>query len=191
MSRFTKTLIALFVITSSLLVPISGIQAQPEEDTGGLDLGGVTVCTFIKPICDALGIKDITDPDTPSIVLGFTQERLSQVVSLVFIGIILISVFIIVQSAVKYIQSQGEEAKIAEAQKAIRSVFVGIAVLFIGIIGLILVLAFFNASGLISNQVDLGDAVGAEELNQPTEQTENTSDQNQSETDPEAPQPTQ
>ncbi len=160
MSKVTKILTTALVLFATLMVPISGVNAQ--DNTGTIDFSDVNVCTFIKPICDALGIQDVTDPETPGIVLGFTQQRVSQVVSLVFIGIILISVFIIVQSGVKYIQSQGEEGKIQEAQKAIRSVFIGIAVLFVGIIGLILLLAFFNASGLVASEVPLDEVIGTQ-----------------------------
>ncbi len=132
-----------------------------ETGAGGVNEGTIGICTFIGPICNALGINSAENATGQ--VIGFTQTRLQQIVSLLFIGIIIISVFIIVQAGVKYIQSQGEEGKIAEAQKAIRSVFIGIAVLFVGIIGLILVLAFFNASGLVANQEDINDVFNVPE----------------------------
>lgn len=66
--------------------------------------------------------------------------------SLVFIAIIIFSVYIIIKAALKYIRSEGDESKIQEAQKAIKSVFIGIAALFIGVIGILIILAFFNAT---------------------------------------------
>jgi len=116
--------------------------------------GSIGICTFIKPICDALGIKDDA-ATSQTAVIDFTTNRINQVLSLIFIGIIIISVFIIIQAGVKYIQSQGDEGQIAEAQKAIKSVFIGIAVLFVGIIGIILILAFFGGTGLIGTDTEL------------------------------------
>lgn len=80
-----------------------------------------------------------------------TYGLIQLVLNLIFIGIIIVSIYIIIKAAVKYIQSEGDDKKIQEAQKAIKSVFIGIAALFIGIIGIILVLAFFNATGAVNN----------------------------------------
>lgn len=71
--------------------------------------------------------------------------------SLVFVGIIVVSIYIIIKAALKYIRSEGDADKIQEAQKAIKSVFIGIAALFIGIIGIVIVIAFFNATGGLNN----------------------------------------
>lgn len=72
--------------------------------------------------------------------------------SLVFVGIIVISIYIIIKAAVKYIRSEGDESKIQEAQKAIKSVFLGVGALFVGIIGIIIVLAFFQATGAVDGE---------------------------------------
>ncbi|MBL8014882.1 MAG: hypothetical protein JNK26_01685 [Candidatus Doudnabacteria bacterium] len=113
----------------------------------------VTVCSFIGPICDALGIKNNLG-GAGQTAAGLVRTWVNLGITLLFIGIILIAVYIIVKAAITYIQSQGDEGKIAEAQKAIKSVFIGIALLFVGIIGIILVLAFFGATGLLGG----GDA---------------------------------
>src|SRR5690606_26169469 len=83
------------------------------------------------------------------------QSTITLITTLIFIVIILFAVFIIIKAAVKYIRSEGDDTKIQEAQKAIKSVFVGIAALFIGVIGIIIVLAFFN----------VGDAIDQNEVN--------------------------
>ena len=126
-----------------LFVSPVGVSAQQGEDLG---TGRVGVCTFIGPICNALGINS-GDPGQTAATTVRGWVNLG--ITLLFIGIILIAVFIIVQAAVKYIQSQGDEGKIAEAQKAIKSVFIGIALLFVGIIGIVLVLAFFSATNFL------------------------------------------
>jgi len=111
----------------------------------------INICTFIGPICTALGIN-VDDPtNAGDAALTFLKSRGELILSLVFIGIILLSVVIIIQAGVKYIQSQGDEGKIAESTKAIKSVFIGIGVLIVGIAGLILVLVFFNATGFLSS----------------------------------------
>lgn len=72
--------------------------------------------------------------------------------SAVFVGIIIISIYVVIKSALKYIQSEGDDKKIGEASKAIKAVFIGIAALFVGIIGIIIVLAFFNATGALTTE---------------------------------------
>lgn len=67
--------------------------------------------------------------------------------SLIFVGIIIVAVYIIIKAAIKYIRSEGDETKVKEAQKAIKTVFVGVAALFVGILGIVLILAFFQVSG--------------------------------------------
>jgi len=117
----------------------------------------VNICTFIGPICTALGIN-LENPSEGggAAAINFLRSRGELILSLVFIGIILLSVVIIIQAGVKYIQSQGDEGKIAESTKAIKSVFIGIGVLIVGIAGLILVLVFFNASGLLDSDTSSG-----------------------------------
>ncbi len=82
-------------------------------------------------------------------------------VSLIFVGIIIIAVYVIIKAAIKYIRSEGNDEKIQEAQKAIKSVFIGLVALFVGIIGLVLILVIFNALGAVNSATvnDTGDIV--------------------------------
>ncbi len=75
--------------------------------------------------------------------VGLAQFALS----LIFVGIIAVAIFIIIKSALKYIQSEGDQAKVEEATKAIKNVFIGIGALLVGIIGLVIIIAVFQASG--------------------------------------------
>jgi hypothetical protein len=103
-----------------------------------------TVFPFLTSVPFARGVCGNTATEGQSAVSeGVTLVRLA--LQLVFVGIIIVSIYIIIRAALKYIRSEGDDTKIQEAQKAIKSVFVGIAALFIGVIGIVIILAFFQA----------------------------------------------
>lgn len=84
--------------------------------------------------------------------LGTTAVNIARIAaSFIFVGIIIVAVYIVIKAAVKYIRSEGDDKKIEEASKAIKSVFVGLIALFIGIIGLVLILVLFDALGAIND----------------------------------------
>ena len=88
---------------------------------------------FIQRIFD--GLDNPADYVTSRIRLGI----------IIALGVvILIAVVYSILAAIKYITSQGEEGKVADAKKAITAILSGIAALFIAIIGIVLVLVFFN-----------------------------------------------
>lgn len=60
--------------------------------------------------------------------------------------LVLVAVVYAMIAAFKYIQSQGDSQKIEEAQKAIKAIFMGVAAMMIGIVGIVLVFVFFAAS---------------------------------------------
>lgn len=144
-----KTKILSIVLALSIFsLPILSTPVYAgSNDSSSLSIG---LCTFIPFICNAISGDD-GSVDAQS-AQKFLTDRLQLVVSLIFIGIMLISVFIIVRAGLKYIQSQGDPDKIKDATKAIQSVFVGIGVLVVGIVGLLLVLAFFNITGVSEAQ---------------------------------------
>ncbi|HEC65758.1 MAG TPA: hypothetical protein ENI23_10710 [bacterium] len=61
-------------------------------------------------------------------------------------AIILVAIVFSMIAAFKYISSQGDETKVVEAKKAVQSILVGVAVLFISIIGIFLIFTFFGVS---------------------------------------------
>ncbi|GIW58875.1 MAG: hypothetical protein KatS3mg086_160 [Candidatus Dojkabacteria bacterium] len=79
--------------------------------------------------------------------------------TLVFVGIIAIAVYVVIKASIKYIRSEGEQEKVVEAQKAIKQVFAGLAALFIGLIGLVIILTIFNATGAAGGAVQTPDDV--------------------------------
>lgn len=120
-------------------VPVMFTAPQPAAAQVG-------VCTFIKPLCDALGIGG---SDSGNVAVGLAARWFNLAITVIFTAIILIAVYVIVTNAIKYMQSQGDEGKIGEAQKAIKSVFIGIALMFVGLVGIVLVIAFFGGNQLL------------------------------------------
>ena len=124
------------------------LLAIPSPVAAGGDL-----CSIFGPLCDAINPWQGTIDGESA--FNYTAARINIVVSLVFVVIIAVAVFIIIKAGVKYIQSQGDAGMIGEAQNAMRNVFIGIGMLFLGIIGIILVLAFFGGTQLLESGVSL------------------------------------
>lgn len=80
-------------------------------------------------------------------------------VSLIFILIVLYGVFVIVQAALKIIRSEGDAGRYEEGQKMIKGVMIGIGIIFVGIIGLVVVIAFFNAGNIVNPNINAPDNV--------------------------------
>lgn len=85
-------------------------------------------------------------------VLGSVGGIIRFGLSLIFIGIIGIAIFYIIKSSIKYIRSEGDEGKVQESQKAIKAVFMGVAALMVGIIGLVVILALFNSTTALNTE---------------------------------------
>jgi len=106
--------------------------------------------SYVQQLCGGTA-KSVTD------VTGDAKSIVTFLVSFIFVVIIIFAVYVIIRAAIKYIRSEGDETKIQEAQKAIKSVFIGLVALFIGIIGLVIILVVFNALGAVQN--DNPDAI--------------------------------
>lgn len=141
----------------SVFMPVMTVSAQVETASGSNLI--CTVFPFIRNI-GAFGISNLCTGLSPDTAGSTIRATFNLIVSLIFVAIIIFSIYVIIKAAIKYIRSEGDPAKIEEAQKAIKSVFVGIAALFIGLIGIIIILAFFNVSNV--GTVDSGT-----ELNNP------------------------
>jgi heme/copper-type cytochrome/quinol oxidase subunit 2 len=135
-----------FLVSGYFALGFGSVSAQ--EDT-------TLICRIFPFLDNVIGGQELCGSadqtqSTAETVEGYIQLALS----LIFIAIVIIAIYIIIKAAIKYIRSEGDEDKIQDAQKAIKSVFVGIAALFVGIIGLVLVLAFFQATGAIDDAPD-------------------------------------
>lgn len=122
-----------------------------------------TLAQSISPICQIFpflqgiqlfgGICDVRDENVQSGVEGLVRGALNLVryaSSLIFVLIIAVAIYVIIKSSVKYITSEGDAAKVQEAQKAIKTVFMGVAALIVGIIGIVVLLVFFQSSGALN-----------------------------------------
>ncbi len=117
-----------------------------------------TVFPFINGI-GAFGINSLCGTVDAQSTSDTIKSTFNLIVSLIFVAIIIFSIYVIIRAAIKYIRSEGDPAKIEEAQKAIKSVFIGIAALFVGLIGIIIIIAFFGAGDAlntngVNNQVN-------------------------------------
>jgi len=115
-----------FVLSAFILLPqgVWGASLLPEEITGIFDLMG---------------------PDgTQTSVFLTSRVRVGLVIALAVL--VLVAVVYAMIAAFKYIQSQGDAGKIEEAQKAIKAIFMGIAAMLIGVVGIVLVFVFFGAT---------------------------------------------
>ncbi|MBN1332116.1 hypothetical protein JW978_04575 [Candidatus Dojkabacteria bacterium] len=106
------------------LVPLS-VQAQsilPENISGFLnDWSGSTVTEKI---------------------VGFLRLALT----LAFGAVILVAVLFSIMAAIKYIRSQGDSGKVEEANNAIKAIFQGVAAMFVGFIGIVIVFFIFDVA---------------------------------------------
>ncbi len=132
-------MVGAFLLAAPVLSPLLTVRAQNLI---------CTVFPFINSV-SAFGINSlctgISDDTTGSTI----RSTFNLIVSLIFVAIIIFSIYVIIKAAIKYIRSEGDPGKIEEAQKAIKSVFIGIAALFVGLIGIIIVIAFFGAGGAL------------------------------------------
>jgi hypothetical protein len=151
----------------------------------------ITVMLFF--LFSTIGVNTVSAqeflPDTISDLFGLlgedgsgaTQFVTSRVQSLLLIGLALLVLSAVVYaafSAYKYISSQGDAGQVEESGKAVKAIFLGIAVLLLSVVGIALIFVFFgtelintevyqvcvsspNSVGCTACQGDQGGVVGA------------------------------
>lgn len=147
--RFFKslTVTSVFVlIIFASLIPIHPIQAQN------------SLCDFLPFIeIDFLGFNTCTGSTAEADAAGTSIGQYIRFgVSLVFIGVAAFAIYQIIKAAIQYIRSEGDEGQVEESQKAIKSVFIGIGLLFGAILLLIVIFQFFGAIDSLTS-ADLPD----------------------------------
>lgn len=102
-------------------------------------------------------------------VAGFITTRAQFAIYFVLGLIILVAVAYSIMAGIKYIRSEGDPGKIEEAQKSIKAILMGIAAIFVGIIGIVLVMVIFGSSlptgGLPQVCLSAGESVGCKYYN--------------------------
>lgn len=122
---------------------------------GGTDC--TSQCSFIAPDSTACGLLgcgnigiDISRFDNLNL-LGI----ISLISSLIFGVIIIIGIFYVIKGSLKIMRSEGEVSKIEEGNKIFKGVFIGIVMILGGILGLVLMLALFDAGGVATVNPEL------------------------------------
>jgi len=87
-------------------------------------------------------------------VNGQVTNIIKFAIGAVFGLIILYGIFLIIKAALTIIRSNGDVAQVESGANMIRGVYIGIGIIFIGIIGLIIVIAFFGAGGILNTTVN-------------------------------------
>ncbi len=108
-----------------------------------------TNTVFAQGICDFVPCQGVC-ADGSCNALGSTTDIFRWGATLIFVGIIIYGVFLIIRAALKIIRSEGDASKVQEGSQSIRGVFIGLIVIFIGIIGVVIITVLFNAEGIFS-----------------------------------------
>jgi len=120
--------------------------------------------TFLPPALQALfDLLGVGGSGTATFITNRVQFAIYVILGL----IILVAVAYSIMAGIKYIRSEGDPGKIEEAQKSIKAILMGIAAIFVGILGIILVYVIFNQtinpSSLPQVCISAGDSVGCKQ----------------------------
>lgn len=84
-------------------------------------------------------------PDGPAGTrVNYVLDLITNALVLLFVGVILIAIVYSAIAGIKFIRSQGEAEKVEEAQNAIKNVLIGVASVFLGIIGVVIITGIFT-----------------------------------------------
>jgi hypothetical protein len=145
LDKYFITIIALLIT----FIPLSGFLNHASVSAQGSNL-----CDFF-PCPGETGEKEDLDEEVNSDI----ENYINIAVSLVFVGIIIYGIFLIISSALKIIRSEGDEGKVQEGANKIKAVYIGIAMIFVGIIGLVLITTFFGGSSIFSVNLNSPEGV--------------------------------
>lgn len=112
-----------------LFITRVGAQSSPQNNNG--------LCTIFG--CDNYANVDISLVSIISLVTSF-----------VFIFIVILGIVKIIIGVYKIIQSEDSQEKLVEGQSLIRGVWIGIGIIFLGLLGLVVVFVLFNVDGIFS-----------------------------------------
>jgi hypothetical protein len=98
--------------------------------------------------CDQYDTDDVTN----------VNERVENLVkfglSAIFVVIIIIGIYQIVRAVLKIIRSEGKQEDLEGGYNILKGVWVGIGLFFVGVIGLVIVLAVLDSGGIVSTDVN-------------------------------------
>jgi hypothetical protein len=86
-------------------------------------------------------------------LLSSMSNVFQTVTSALFAIIILYGVYLVIKGAVEIIRSEGDAEKVEKGYKLIKSVYIGVAMIFIGLIGLVIIAALFGGVSIFQVQI--------------------------------------
>jgi hypothetical protein len=121
---------------------------------------------FLLPVSSQTGFCDLfpCGPDNSQVPVidnpnATANSLLITVVSLFFTGFIAFGVLVIIKGALKIITAQAADEKVEEGYKAIRAVFIGLGLTFVGIAGIAIVVSLLGGGGLFSTTVESPEGI--------------------------------
>jgi hypothetical protein len=131
---FTIFLILGLLLIPALALPITSFQVKADG-----------LCDFLPcqnaGFCSGGSCADALTSTSTYIQLG---------VGLIFVGIIVLGIVVIIRAALKIIRSEGDEKKVQEGSENLRGVFFGVIIIFIGIIGVVIIISLFGATSIFN-----------------------------------------
>jgi len=103
--------------------------------------------SFISDILTGV-LKSTVIPSNsvPGASTKFVIGALTNALILLFVFVIIAAIIFAILAGFKYIQSQGDAEKVKEAQEALKSVLIGVATVFLGVIGVVIISGIFTSS---------------------------------------------
>lgn len=76
--------------------------------------------------------------------VNYVLDLITNGLVLLFVVVILLAIVYAAIAGIKFIRSQGEADKVEEAQNAIKNVLIGVASVFLGVIGVVVITGIFT-----------------------------------------------
>jgi len=146
-------------ITKKALLAVAGVLGSTSGVFAQTSSGSTS--TFLpKAVQDLFDLMGIGGVNTAT----FVTERVQFAIYFVLGLVILVAVVYSIMAGIKYIRSEGDPGKIEEAQKSIKAILMGIAAIFVGVLGIILIFVIFNQTAtspsLAQVCISAGNSVG-------------------------------
>lgn len=138
------------------LFALTAFTITPFLDKSNVRASSADSFTF----CDIFPCPGPLNPDqgaSEDAVNNTVEEYVRFGLSITFTLIVIYGIFLVVKAAFTIIRAEANADKVQEGFAGIKAVMIGIAVIFIGLIGLIVVVALFNGSGIFSPNVEPPD----------------------------------
>jgi hypothetical protein len=98
--------------------------------------------------CDQYDINDVTN------VNDRVENLVKYGLSAIFIVIIAIGIYQIIRAALKIVRSEGKQEDLEGGINILKGVWIGVGLFFVGLIGLIIILALLDSGGIVSTDVN-------------------------------------